>query len=74
MWGRWMRTIWCRLCKVKLEHVGGDLPTTCPECEQSAHWSAVEVPQKDYVLNENDRLFLKSIRIASNNDVEDDCA
>ena len=68
------RTVWCLRCKVKLEHLGGALPDACPECEQSARWSTLEVPLKDWVLNENDRGFLRSIRIAVNNDDEDDGA
>jgi hypothetical protein len=68
------RQYWCRLCKYLYEHPGGNLPDACPDCEQGAHWSADPVPQKDYVLTENDCRFLKSLRIAVGNDHEQDGA
>jgi hypothetical protein len=68
------RSYWCRLCKNVLEHPGGNLPTECPHCEQGAHWSAEAVPQKDYVLTENDVRFLRSLKIAATNDHEADGA
>lgn len=49
------------------------VPEICPFCEQSAHWAADNVT-KPFTLTENDRRFLKSIRIASNNDHEADGA
>jgi hypothetical protein len=55
-------------------HPGGNLPTQCPDCQQDAHWSALELPAKEYVLTENDRRFLKSLRIAVGNDHEADGA
>ena len=65
---------WCRLCATRFKHFGGELPKTCPECEQAGHWSTEEVVKFDDRLTANDRRFLKSIRVAANNDHDSDGA
>lgn len=55
------QVLFCRKCgnwyAVQLK-----VPDICPNCEQSAEWSTEE--PKPYRLSENDRRFLKSIRVA----------
>ena len=48
------------------------VPEICPFCEQAAHWMTDK--PKPVQFTENDRRFLKSIRIAANNDHDDDGA
>lgn len=50
------------------------VPEICPFCEQAAHWTTDSEPKSDWQLSENDRRFLRSIRIAANNDHESDGA
>ncbi len=57
------RLLWCRLCTERYELLGGEAPGTCPSCGQAAHWSSIEVPKRQYMLSENDKRFLKSIRV-----------
>jgi hypothetical protein len=57
------RLVWCRLCTSRYEHLGGALPETCPTCGESAHWSAIEVPKREFALSENDRRLLRALRI-----------
>lgn len=73
------RELWCRHadCGKTYESTAGHIPIICPHCERTALWTTEQPeppPVKPYVLSENDRRFLKSLRIASNNDHEQDGA
>jgi hypothetical protein len=54
--------------------IGGDQPAVCPGCSQQAFWTTEPVPLRPWALTENDKRFLRSIRVSSNNDHEDDGA
>jgi hypothetical protein len=83
------RTAYCRWdqCGHSLQIETGAYPARCPGCNRESMWSTSAVfivvpipepmmtdPLKPWVLNEMDRRFLKSIRVAANNDHEDDAA
>lgn len=61
-----MRTLWCTKCAVGYASVAGDLPKVCPRCDQETVWTTL-APQSarsyDWVLNVNDKRFLRSLRI-----------
>lgn len=57
------RTVYCRRCTTAYDSLAGMLPETCPACEAPALWSSEPVPVVSYVLNINDRRFLRAIRI-----------
>lgn len=72
------RPLWCRHkeCAGLEPYLAepGVIPTRCPRCKRLGHWAAVPdaIPVEPkhakqarhrYELNENDRAFLKSIRI-----------
>jgi hypothetical protein len=59
------RTLYCRLCAAAYASVAGDQPAECPACGQAAHWSTEPQARREYVLSENDRRFLKSLRIGA---------
>ena len=59
------RVLLCRKCGHWYQVVQ-QIPDICPHCEQSASWTTDDAPSKPYVLSENDRKFLKSLRIATN--------
>jgi len=67
------RVLLCRKCGHWYQVVQ-QVPDICPFCEQSASWVDDDTPSKPYVLSENDRKFLKSLRIATNNDHDSDGA
>lgn len=53
----------CLKCEFRVA-VQWELPVNgCPRCG-AREWGSTEEPKKPYVLSENDRLFLKSLRIA----------
>jgi len=70
------RTLWCRDCGIGYASLAGDVPIQCPRCEASpARWSTVAPaessgtiypadPKRAYRLTDNDRRFLKSIRVS----------
>ncbi len=51
-------TLWCQHCQTGYASVG-EVPKWCPECNQYPNWST----RKPYKPSENDKRFLKSIRI-----------
>jgi hypothetical protein len=63
----------CRKCGHWYQVVR-QIPDICPHCEQSASWTTDPDPDKPFKLTENDKKFLRSIRIATNNDHEEDGA
>lgn len=69
-----MRSLYCRRCAHEHPSVAGDQPSICPACRQEAMWTTEPVPLRPWALNENDRRFLKAIRVSANNDHEDDAA
>lgn len=63
-----MRTLWCTRCSVGYASVAGDVPRVCPACDRDTVWStlAPTSPRSDpWTLTENDRRFLKALRIAA---------
>lgn len=87
------RTLWCRHCGDTYDSIAGTIPPICPnpDCKKSAKWSTTpgnphkerrKNPRVPYELNHNDRRFLKSLRIETdqpppppnNNDHESDGA
>lgn len=58
------RTYWCRLCGAShTQCTSVDLPGACPACREPAFWTTEPMPRVPYVLEANDRRFLKAIRI-----------
>lgn len=68
------KILYCTNCRVWFSA----LPTAdsvCIDCGQSTHLTTPEAMERQPLkLSENDKKFLKSIRISVNNDHEDDCA
>lgn len=54
------QVLWCRKCR-NWYAVQTTIPDICPHCEGSASWTTEE--PKPYRLSENDRRFLRSIKI-----------
>jgi hypothetical protein len=52
--------IWCTKCLAGYGSTG-DLPAVCPSCLQETRWTTTQ----PYQLSENDRRFLRSLRITS---------
>jgi hypothetical protein len=63
------KEIYCRHCDFLYIEVEGMRPLVCPYCAKTAKWSETPraddptVPQVEYVVNSNDKRFLRSIRI-----------
>jgi hypothetical protein len=61
------RVIWCRVCYEPYESIAGLLPPQCPACQKPAVWTTVRpdptTPTVAYATSENDRKFLRSLRI-----------
>lgn len=57
------RLVYCKKCDVGYASVGGDYPKFCPACEQPAFWTTTVPRRKHFRLSENDRKFLRSLRI-----------
>jgi hypothetical protein len=62
------RTLWCTKCKAGYASVG-EIPAACPHCDQpttgALQWWTSRQP---WVLSVNDKRFLRSIRIAPQDD------
>lgn len=60
--------LFCRHCRTGYACVG-KVPTICPSCERSASWTTTALPGDEpeqlYVLSENDRRLLRSLRIGA---------
>ena len=77
------RTLYCRWeqCGWSGEIVAGYFPERCPGCSRESRWNVgpptvfeADGPKVAWVLTENDRRMLKALRIAANNDHEQDGA
>lgn len=55
------QVIYCRYegCEEQYIVVSGDLPDQCPSCARKGLWTT----ERPFVLNANDKRFLKSIRV-----------
>ena len=58
-----MTTVFCKHCAAQYDAVAGDFPVVCPHCDQPAFWTTEPVPVVAWTVNENDKLFLRSLRI-----------
>lgn len=57
-------TGFCTRCSEKVTFVEGHEPPECPnEACKSPNWRSPVHPAKGYAISENDRKFLKSIRV-----------
>jgi hypothetical protein len=69
------RELFCRYddCRVSVVSCAGIIPVVCPGCHRSSRWSTTPrmsdhgEPMVPYEITVNDRRFLKSLRIASEN-------
>lgn len=74
------RTLYCRHqgCGATCDSVAGYIPPTCPDCKRESKWSTTpgstpyverrKKPRVAYVLNHNDKRFLISLRIATDDE------
>lgn len=64
--------LYCQSCKVWFTAQGD---RKCIDCKQEAYLTTAEAMEKwPFRLSENDKKFLRSIRVSPNNDHEDDGA
>lgn len=59
------RMLYCRHCGFSYESHAGKILATCPHCQHSGLWSTDPTPVDETppALSENDRRFLRSLRI-----------
>lgn len=64
MTGKRSVTGFCTRCSQKITFIEGHEPDECPNQDcRSPNWRTAVLPAKGYAISENDRRFLKSIRV-----------
>lgn len=58
-------TLWCRMCQqpTEFDRKWVEDSDACTHCGTKGHWRTLDEPNVVYALNENDRRFLRSIKV-----------